>query len=44
MVSGVGLFSKKPEPLSEGPGSLHAVIVEIEGGKCLSVEKIRIRD
>lgn len=44
MVTGVGLFSKKPEPLSEGPGSLHAVLVEIEGGKCLSIEKIRIRD
>lgn len=44
MLTGMGLFSKKPEPLTEGPGSLHAVLVEIEGGKCVSVEKIRIRD
>ncbi|MFB0965697.1 MAG: YmdB family metallophosphoesterase, partial [Patescibacteria group bacterium] len=44
MVTGISMFSKKPEPLADGPGSLHAVLVEIEGGKCVSVEKIRIRD
>lgn len=44
MVTGISMFSKKPEPLTDGPGSLHAVLVEIEGGKCVSVEKIRIRD
>ena len=44
MLTGIGLFSKKPAPLTSGPGSLHAALVEIEDGKCVSIEKIRIRD
>ncbi len=44
MVTGVSLFSKKPEPLTEGPGSLHAVLVEVQDGRCVAIEKIRIRD
>jgi metallophosphoesterase (TIGR00282 family) len=43
-ITGVGLFSKKPEPLTEGPGVVNAVFVEIEDGKCRKVEKIRIRE
>jgi metallophosphoesterase (TIGR00282 family) len=43
-VTGVTMFSKKPEPLTEGPGVVSAVFVEVEGGKCRTVEKIRIRD
>jgi hypothetical protein len=43
MVTGVKLFSKKPEPLTGVPGSLHAV-VEIHEKKCVRIEKIRIRD
>lgn len=40
-ISGVNLFSAKPEQAT-GPGVTCAILVEIEEGKCISLEKIRI--
>ena len=43
-VTGLTIFGDRPSPVKSGPGSLHAVLVTIEDGKCSAVEKIRIRD
>lgn len=43
-LTGVRMFNEKAEVLKNGPGSLHAVLVTIENGKCTEIEKIRIRD
>ncbi len=43
MLSGVNLFSVKPEP-DMSAGVVSAILVEIENGKCISLEKIRIRE
>ena len=44
LITGVNLFSEKPQSVKGGPGVLNAVFVEAEGGKCRKIEKIRIRD
>jgi metallophosphoesterase (TIGR00282 family) len=42
-VTGTRLFSGKPQP-DMGHGAVHAVLVDVEHGKCTSIEKIRIRE
>ena len=42
-ISGVGVFSGKAEP-AKGPGVLSAILVEVEAGKCIRLEKIRIQE
>lgn len=43
-LTGTSLFGGKAESVTEGPGALHALYVEAEGGRCVGIEKVRVRE
>ncbi len=44
MLTGTRLGGGKAVAVTEGPGAVHGIYAEIEGGKCVAIEKIRIRE
>lgn len=43
-LTGVGHFGGKAESVTDGTGALFALYLEAENGKCVGIEKIRIRE
>jgi metallophosphoesterase (TIGR00282 family) len=43
-LTGTRLFGGKVESVTEGPGALHALYVETQDGRCVGIEKVRVRE